>query len=91
VARTATKFAVKNHKANTCGPVRSPSRALRLIEALPCSCNRAVFILFLVAEVHPFADGNGRVARLMMNAEMVAGQRKPHIVPTIYRNIIWWP
>jgi len=26
--------------------------------------------MFLVAEVHPFADGNGRVARALMNAEL---------------------
>lgn len=34
---------------------------------------RAVYLMFLVAEVHPFADGNGRVARMMMNAELEAG------------------
>jgi Fic family protein len=26
----------------------------------------------LVAEVHPFVDGNGRTARIMMNAELVS-------------------
>ena len=36
---------------------------------------RALFMMFLVSEVHPFDDGNGRLARLMMNAELVsAGQ-----------------
>ena len=29
-------------------------------------------MMFLVSEVHPFADGNGRAARIMMNAELVA-------------------
>ena len=33
---------------------------------------RALFLHFLVAEVHPFADGNGRSARLAMNAELSA-------------------
>ena len=35
---------------------------------------------------HPFADGNGRVARIMMNAELVAAGESRIIVPTIYRN-----
>ncbi len=47
---------------------------------------RAVFMMFLIAEVHPFADGNGRIARIMMNAELVAAKEQRIIVPTIYRN-----
>lgn len=46
---------------------------------------RAVFTMFLVSEVHPFADGNGRAARIMMNAELVAGGAERIIVPTAYR------
>jgi Fic family protein len=42
--------------------------------------------MFLVSEVHPFADGNGRVARLMMNSELVAKGEVRVIIPTIYRN-----
>ena len=47
---------------------------------------RALFAMFLVAEVHPFADGNGRVARVMMNAELLAAGRTRIIVPSVYRN-----
>jgi Fic family protein len=43
-------------------------------------------MMFLVAEVHPFADGNGRVARIMMNAELVAARESRIIVPTVFRN-----
>src|SRR3546814_13171181 len=32
----------------------------------------AVYMMILVSEVHPFADGNGRLARIMANAELVA-------------------
>ena len=46
---------------------------------------RAVFMMFLVAEVHPFADGNGRLARIMMNAELVSAGDQQIIIPTIYR------
>lgn len=46
---------------------------------------RAVFLTFLVSEVHPFADGNGRIARLMMNAELVTATEVRIIIPTVYR------
>ena len=46
---------------------------------------RAVFILFVTSEVHPFADGNGRISRLMMNAELTAAGQSKIIVPTVYR------
>jgi Fic/DOC family len=36
----------------------------RLYDSLPVSFARAAFAMFLVSEVHPFADGNGRMARL---------------------------
>jgi len=47
---------------------------------------RAIFVMFLVAEVHPFADGNGRVARIMMNAELAGGGFRRIIVPTVLRD-----
>jgi len=48
--------------------------------------HRAIFMMFMVSEVHPFADGNGRIARIMMNAELVAAGENRIIVPTVYRN-----
>lgn len=42
-------------------------------------------MMFLVAEVHPFVDGNGRVARIMMNAELISAGEQRIIIPTIYR------
>lgn len=47
---------------------------------------RAVFMMFMIAEVHPFVDGNGRVARIMMNAELVAAEEQRIIIPIVYRN-----
>ncbi len=47
---------------------------------------RAVFQMFLVAEVHPFRDGNGRIARVMMNAELVAAMEHRIIIPQVFRN-----
>jgi hypothetical protein len=47
---------------------------------------RAVFVMFLIAEVHPFDDGNGRIARVFMNAELaVAGQQRI-VIPPVYRD-----
>lgn len=46
---------------------------------------RAAYIMFLVSEVHPFEDGNGRIARVMMNAELVNRNQCKIIIPTVYR------
>jgi fido (protein-threonine AMPylation protein) len=42
--------------------------------------------MFLVSEVHPFDDGNGRAARVMMNAELVAGNQARIIIPIVFRD-----
>lgn len=47
---------------------------------------RAIFMMFLVAEVHPFVDGNGRAARIMMNAELASQGLTTIIIPTVYRD-----
>jgi hypothetical protein len=46
---------------------------------------KAVYMMFLVSEVHPFNDGNGRIARVMMNAELSAKGLSKIIIPTVYR------
>lgn len=48
--------------------------------------SRAIYMMFLVAEVHPFEDGNGRIARVMMNSELQAAEQMWIIVPTICRD-----
>jgi len=52
-----------------------------LVPGLP----RAIFIAFLLSDVHPFVDGNGRIARIMMNSELVAVGQATIIIPTVYR------
>ncbi len=47
---------------------------------------KAIFIMFMVSEVHPFNDGNGRLSRIMMNAELVAGGQSRIIIPTVFRD-----
>lgn len=46
---------------------------------------RAIFMMFMISEVHPFIDGNGRIARIMMNAELFHGGQSRIIVPTVFR------
>ncbi len=57
-----------------------------LYQSLDNAFARAVFMKFLIAEVHPFVDGNGRTARLMMNAELSADGEERIVIPTVYRN-----
>jgi len=46
---------------------------------------KAAYMMFFVSEVHPFADGNGRMARIMMNAELVKTGQTKIIIPTVFR------
>jgi prophage maintenance system killer protein len=62
------------------------AKGFEIYRALTSPFHRAAFMMFLVSEVHPFADGNGRVARIMMNAELVSAGETRVIVPTVYRN-----
>ena len=47
---------------------------------------KATYIMFIVSEIHPFLDGNGRIARVMMNAELVKANQARIIIPTVYRD-----
>lgn len=47
---------------------------------------RAVMMMFLITECHPFDDGNGRVARIFTNLELVARGEHSIVIPTSYRN-----
>jgi Fic family protein len=60
-------------------------QGFKIHRSLTTPLHRAVFMMFLVSEVHPFDDGNGRVARIMMNAELIAAREQRIVIPTIYR------
>lgn len=61
-------------------------KGFEIYRALEYSFHKAVYMMFLVSEVHPFADGNGRLARIMMNAELVAVEDQKIVIPIVYRN-----
>lgn len=53
---------------------------------LPPGMARAAYTLFLISEVHPYDDGNGRVARATMCAELSAAGQARIIIPIVFRN-----
>lgn len=61
------------------------SQGFKYYAALTDPFARAIFMMFMISEVHPFNDGNGRVARVMMNAEFVRADQSRIIVPTVFR------
>jgi len=46
---------------------------------------RALYAMFVVSETHPFTDGNGRTARLLMNAFLSQREQCRIIIPTVFR------
>lgn len=61
-------------------------KGFELYAELEVGLRRAVFLMFLVLEVHPFHDGNGRIARVMMNAELLSAGVATAIIPTVFRD-----
>lgn len=84
-------FKVKNNRAGQTEFVDyklvkgTLSQGFKYYSALTDPFARAIFMMFMISEVHPFNDGNGRVARIMMNAELVKADQSRIIVPTVFR------
>jgi fido (protein-threonine AMPylation protein) len=47
--------------------------------------NRAALATFVVSEVHPFTDGNGRTARVAMNLFLTQAGLTRIVVPAVFR------
>jgi Fic family protein len=60
-------------------------KSFEYYQALTQPFAKAAYIMFVISEVHPFTDGNGRIARIMMNAELVKQGESKIIIPTVYR------
>jgi len=60
-------------------------RGFELLHTLQHPMARATYAMFLIAEVHPFSDGNGRIARIMMNAELHRAGHERIMIPNVYR------
>jgi fido (protein-threonine AMPylation protein) len=60
-------------------------KGFEIYQLLEEGLQRALFIHYLISEVHPFNDGNGRLSRIMMNAELVKAGLFKIIMPTVCR------
>lgn len=61
------------------------AEGLRIFKTLRTPFQRAAFVMFVVLEAHPFVDGNGRLARAMMNAELASAGENRIMIVTSYR------
>jgi hypothetical protein len=62
------------------------TQGFEIYKELPRGMWRAIFIQFLITECHPFDDGNGRLSRIFLNAELNANDEYKLIVPTVHRD-----
>jgi hypothetical protein len=74
-----TRFVLPRHVRGTL------ARGSEMLVSVEPGLARALLAMFIVAEVHPFNDGNGRLARLVMNAELSVARQCRIIVPTLFR------
>lgn len=49
--------------------------------------HKAIYSHFHIARIHPFADGNGRLARLVQNAYLKRGNLLPIVIPSSEREL----
>lgn len=62
------------------------TKAYEIIMSAATPANRAALAAFVVAEVHPFTDGNGRTARVAMNLFLTQAGLTRIVVPTVFRD-----
>lgn len=62
------------------------TRGFDIYQSLSDGVPKALFMHYLISEVHPFDDGNGRLSRIMMNAELVQAGLYKIIMPTVWRD-----
>lgn len=60
-------------------------KAWPLFGTLEHPMQKARLAMFIVTETHPFTDGNGRTARLLMNCFLLQQAQCRIIVPTVFR------
>ena len=89
--RNPGMFKMKNNHAGDthfvdCALVRGTLRkGYEFYRVLEHPFAKSLFMLFMISEVHPFNDGNGRISRIMMNTELVAAGQSKIIIPTVFR------
>ncbi len=61
------------------------SMGFDLSKSLEDPMERGMFLKFLVSEVHPFLDGNGRLSRSVLNAVLVSNGLERVVIPSVFR------
>jgi Fic/DOC family len=60
------------------------SEGSQIAMSVPEGVARAIYYAFLISEIHPFEDGNGRLSRLVMNSELSRVGLSRIIIPTLF-------
>jgi Fic family protein len=60
-------------------------QGITMARSLETPFARAAMMMFVLSEVHPFDDGNGRIARAFMNAELISGGQRRILIPISFR------
>ena len=60
-------------------------QGITMVRSLEAPFARAAMMMFVLSEVHPFDDGNGRIARAFMNAELISGGQRRILIPISFR------
>ncbi|MGH9306518.1 MAG: Fic family protein [Acidimicrobiales bacterium] len=61
-------------------------RGFGILGSVTDPMHRALALMLLITECHPFDDGNGRIARIMSNGVLSAAGQVRIVIPTVYRN-----
>jgi hypothetical protein len=61
-------------------------RGFDMFSSVTDPMHRAIALMLLITECHPFDDGNGRMARIVSNGMLSAGGQVRIVIPTVYRN-----
>jgi len=86
VFKTRDNQAGTTHFVHPTHVIGTLTRGFDIYQQVPAGLKRAIFMHFLVTEVHPMDDGNGRLGRIMLNAELVADGQHKIIVPIVMRD-----
>ena len=60
-------------------------RAFEISKTISQPIARGIFLCFVVSEVHPFTDGNGRTCRIILNRELLSEGIYSILIPTVFR------
>lgn len=57
-----------------------------ILRSIDDPLRRALLLHYMMAEIHPFNDGNGRISRILMTRELVSAGLSRIVIPTVFRD-----